>query len=162
MAAVSLGGDAYERLVAAERANAEKPPANPPRFDQLKKSWLIGSGGYSLVWLVSDGCQRYALKQMRKAHLVRDEMLGPELCYREKRAYEEIKPHPFIAHCYGTAQDPANLYLLLELCPMDMYSLVEVCADDKRRLCADWVRFYGASVGTPLLRASHPSSGVAL
>ena len=47
----------------------------------------------------------------------------------EKTAYEEIRPHPFITQCYGFFQDELSLYLLLELCVMDLFELLQLHAD---------------------------------
>ena len=56
------------------------------------------------------------------------------MAFREKTAYEEIRPHPFITQCYGFFQDELSLYLLLELCVMDLFELLQLHADHKGRL----------------------------
>ena len=53
------------------------------------------------------------------------------MAFREKTAYEEIRPHPFITQCYGFFQDELSLYLLLELCVMDLFELLQLHADHK-------------------------------
>ena len=48
------------------------------------------------------------------------------MAFREKAAYDEIRPHPFIIQCHGFFQDPLSLYLCLELCVMDLFELLQV------------------------------------
>ena len=84
MAALEVSGDWYPQLMDAERSYAEQPLAVPTNLGDLRKDQLIGEGGYSLVWLVSLGPERYALKQMHKAELASRRGLGPEVAFREK------------------------------------------------------------------------------
>ena len=150
MAAVQVSGDWYPALIDAEKSYAEQPLGMPSDLGDLRKEQLIGEGGYSLVWLVRLGPERYALKQMHKAELASRRGLGPEVAFREKAAYEEIKPHPVILRCHCCFADERNLYILLELCLMDMYELIEAHADAKGRLPPDWARFYVASIALGL------------
>jgi len=150
MAAVQVSGDWYPALIDAEKSYAEQPLGMPSNLGDLRKEQLIGEGGYSLVWLVRLGPERYALKQMHKAELASRRGLGPEVAFREKAAYEEIKPHPVILRCHCCFADERNLYILLELCLMDMYELIEAHADAKGRLPPDWARFYVASIALGL------------
>ena len=121
MAAVQLGGDNHRRLVELENAYSASIP-EMPLPTELEKLKLIGEGGYSLVWLSKDNAtgKQFALKQMHKAALSSRKGLGPEVAFREKAAFEELKPHPFIVRCFGCFQDPSSLFLLLELCVMDL------------------------------------------
>ena len=74
------------------------------------------------------------------------------MAFREKTAYDEIRPHPFITQCYGFFQDELSLYLLLELCVMDLFELLQLHADHKGRLSQPCTRFYIASVALALVR----------
>ena len=76
MAALEVSGDWYPQLMDAERSYAEQPLAVPTNLGDLRKDQLIGEGGYSLVWLVSLGPERYALKQMHKAELPSSPLAG--------------------------------------------------------------------------------------
>lgn len=149
VAAVELGGDNFKELVAAENMYTGHSQGVP---DELIKDRLIGEGGYSLVWLVHDVAEptkKFALKQMHKASLLARRS-GTEVAFREKTAYDEIRPHPFITQCYGFFQDELSLYLLLELCVMDLFELLQLHADHKGRLSQPCTRFYIASVALAL------------
>ena len=56
------------------------------------------------------------------------------MAFREKAAYDEIRPHPFIIQCHGFFQDPLSLYLCLELCVMDLFELLQVRARVRGRV----------------------------
>ena len=71
MSAVQVSGAWYPALLDAEKTYAEQPLPVPSNLGDLRKEQLIGEGGYSLVWLVTLGPDRYALKQMHKAELLR-------------------------------------------------------------------------------------------
>eukprot|EP00320_Phaeocystis_rex_P009853 CAMPEP_0119092540 /NCGR_PEP_ID=MMETSP1178-20130426/160099_1 /TAXON_ID=33656 /ORGANISM="unid sp, Strain CCMP2000" /LENGTH=217 /DNA_ID=CAMNT_0007076127 /DNA_START=54 /DNA_END=704 /DNA_ORIENTATION=- len=149
VAAVELGGDAFNDLIAAEKAYTGKSQGMP---EELHKDRLIGEGGYSLVWLVydkADPSKKFALKQMHKASLIKRKS-GTEVAFREKAAYDEIRPHPFITQSYAFFQDPHSLYLLLELCVMDLFELLQLHADAKGRFDSECTRFYIASVALAL------------
>lgn len=149
VAAVELGGDDFKALVAAEKAYAGHSQGG---VEEVIKDRLIGEGGYSLVWLVhqkNEPTRKFALKQMHKASLLARKS-GTEVAFREKSAYDEIRPHPFITQCYGFFQDPLSLYLLLELCVMDLFELLQLHADEKGRLSEPCTRFYIASVALAL------------
>jgi len=149
MSAVELGGDAYKQLVASENKYAGQTSGVPA---QLHKDRLIGEGGYSLVWLVldqADPTQKYALKQMHKSSLLKRKS-GTEVAFREKKAYEEIRPHPFVTQCHGFFQDPLSLYLLLELCVMDLFELLQLHADPQGRLSQASSRMYIGSIALAL------------
>jgi len=149
VAAVELGGDDFKALVAAEKAYIGHSQGVA---EELHKDRLIGEGGYSLVWLAHDDAEpprKFALKQMHKASLLQRRS-GTEVAFREKAAYDEIRPHPFIIQCHGFFQDPLSLYLCLELCVMDLFELLQLHADAKGRLSEPTTRFYIASVALAL------------
>jgi len=149
VAAVELGGDDFKLLVAAEKTYTGHTQGAP---EELLKDRLIGEGGYSLVWLAHDQADpsaKFALKQMHKASLLKRKS-GTEVAFREKTAYDEIRPHPFITQCYGFFQDPLSLYLVLELCVMDLFELLQLHADQQGRLTQQCTRFYIASVALAL------------
>eukprot|EP00908_Phaeocystis_cordata_P009651 Transcript_20446.p1 GENE.Transcript_20446~~Transcript_20446.p1 ORF type:complete len:393 (+),score=153.94 Transcript_20446:108-1286(+) len=149
MSAVELGGEAFQQLSAAENSYVGQASGAPT---QLHKDRLIGEGGYSLVWLVheeGDASKKYALKQMHKASLLKRKT-GCEVAYREKTAYEDIRAHPFVIQCHGFYQDSLSLYLLLELCVMDLFELLQLHADAKGRLTQECTRVYVGSIALAL------------
>ena len=75
---------------------------------------------------------------------------GCEVAYREKTAYEDIRAHPFVIQCHGFYQDSLSLYLLLELCVMDLFELLQLQADAKGRLTQECTRVYVGSIALAL------------
>ena len=106
------GGREDLQKVAAEEA--AKSSAERPLPSNLVRHVCVGHGGYSTVWVVADAAtqRHYALKQLRKGHVVALKMA--ERVLLEKKAHEDLV-HPFIIRMYGAFQDELNLYFLLEL-----------------------------------------------
>ena len=124
------GGREDLQKVAAEEA--AKSSAERPLPSNLVRHVCVGHGGYSTVWVVADAAtqRHYALKQLRKGHVVALKMA--ERVLLEKKAHEDLV-HPFIIRMYGAFQDELNLYFLLELAHAD----IEGDAGARRRLLED-------------------------
>ncbi|CCX05692.1 Similar to cAMP-dependent protein kinase catalytic subunit; acc. no. P34099 [Pyronema omphalodes CBS 100304] len=88
-------------------------------FDKIK---ILGTGTFSTVWLVSQkGCENeqppqfYALKQLRKADVVRLKQV--EHIRNEKSILAMCRDFGFITHFIEAWQDRSSLYILLEYSP---------------------------------------------
>ena len=95
----------------------QPPRANAPPRTRLEARATISAGGFGVVRLVCDPVSRlrYALKEIRKAHILQQ---NPEVrcawISREREALEEFN-HPFIVTLIGTYESTGNVYFLLEL-----------------------------------------------
>ena len=56
----------------------------------------------------------YTLKVYEKAKIVHQKMV--QRVYDERAVLRESE-HPFVVHCYGTLQDPRNLYMVMDFAP---------------------------------------------
>ena len=122
-------------------------PENCPETEQLARDILIGEGGFSLIWLaITPESERFALKQMHKARVAR----RVDAVLREKAAFESLPRHPCLVRFYGTFQDDASVYLVLEVCATDLYELVQEHGGRDGRLPESWARIYSASVALAL------------
>ena len=94
------------------------PPAHAPPRTRLDARATISAGGFGVVRLVCDPVSRlrYALKEIRKAHILQQ---NPEVrcawISREREALEELNHHPFIVTLIGTYESTGHVYFLLEL-----------------------------------------------
>ncbi|KAI0669392.1 kinase-like protein [Trametes maxima] len=76
----------------------------------------IGAGGFGRVYLVRSkhNLRFYAIKVLKKETIVR---MGRGSHARNERMMLEAVNHPFIINLWGTFQDPANLYMIMEYAP---------------------------------------------
>jgi len=120
------------------------PPPSPTSFGLasfLVSPEPIGEGGFGKVRLAQHAAtgERYALKQMSKAHLIRQNQA--EHAADESRVLEGLAC-PFIARKFGSFQTAGHLFLVLELAPGgDVYDLLEanggtIGAEDARAFVA--------------------------
>ncbi|KAH1173259.1 hypothetical protein KIL84_017098 [Mauremys mutica] len=75
---------------------------------------VLGTGGFGRVELVRGRGQLFALKRIRKEHVVRRRQ--QEHVCTEKRVLERSRC-PFIVGLFGTFRDSQDVYMLLEFCP---------------------------------------------
>ncbi|KAL3316122.1 hypothetical protein Ciccas_005236 [Cichlidogyrus casuarinus] len=86
---------------------------NPDEYNIIA---ILGVGGFGRVELVhakGDTSRSFAIKRMRKSHIVKTRQQDHVLS--EKRILLSID-HPFICKLYATARDQRFVYLLLEVC----------------------------------------------
>ncbi|XP_067406606.1 cGMP-dependent protein kinase 1-like isoform X2 [Emydura macquarii macquarii] len=74
---------------------------------------ILGTGGFGRVELVRGREQLFALKRIRKAHVVRRGQQGH--VHTEKRVLERSRC-PFVVRLFGTFRDSRYVYMLLEFC----------------------------------------------
>ncbi|XP_030410894.1 cGMP-dependent protein kinase 1-like [Gopherus evgoodei] len=75
---------------------------------------VLGTGGFGRVELVRGRGQLFALKRIRKEHVVLRRQ--QDHVRREKRVLERSRC-PFIVGLFGTFRDSQYVYMLLEFCP---------------------------------------------
>ncbi|XP_077999493.1 cGMP-dependent protein kinase 1-like isoform X1 [Glandiceps talaboti] len=86
------------------------------KISDLKIVATLGVGGFGRVELVNirgDNVRTFALKQLKKKHIV--ETRQQEHIMSEKRIMSEARCE-FIVRCYRTFKDSKYLYMLLEVC----------------------------------------------
>ncbi|XP_006820496.1 cGMP-dependent protein kinase 1-like [Saccoglossus kowalevskii] len=86
------------------------------KIDDLKNVATLGVGGFGRVELVNignDTSRTFALKQLKKKHIV--ETRQQEHIMSEKRIMSEARCE-FIVRCYRTFKNTKFLYMLLEVC----------------------------------------------
>ncbi|XP_075770619.1 LOW QUALITY PROTEIN: cGMP-dependent protein kinase 1-like [Pelodiscus sinensis] len=74
---------------------------------------ILGTGGFGRVELVRARDQLFALKRIRKDHVVRRQQ--QEHVHTEKRVLERSRC-PFVVRLFGTYRDNQYVYMLLEFC----------------------------------------------
>ncbi|XP_029639196.1 cGMP-dependent protein kinase 1 isoform X1 [Octopus sinensis] len=92
------------------------PEFNKLELADLKVLTTLGVGGFGRVELVQikdDDSRTFALKQMRKQHIV--ETRQQEHILNEKKIMAEARSH-FIVRLYRSFKDQKYLYMLLEVC----------------------------------------------
>jgi len=91
-------------------------PKRSFKMDNLEKRVLLGEGQFGQVWLVTDKSERdnraYALKIQSKYDLVAQAQA--EICIRETNIMSQMH-HPHIIKLFGSFQDPAFVYIVLEM-----------------------------------------------
>ncbi|KAF8948148.1 camp-dependent protein kinase catalytic subunit [Haplosporangium gracile] len=90
---------------------AVKP--RPFQLTDFTMSRTIGTGSCGRVHLVQSiyNSRFYALKVLKKKQIVQSNQV--EHVNEEKRILEQIR-HPFLVKTWGTFQDPANLYIVMD------------------------------------------------
>ena len=93
------------------------PHAHMPPRTRLEARATIMVGGFGVVRLVCDPVSRlrYALKEVRKAHILQHcPKTRVKWLLREKQTLEELS-HPFIVTLIGTYESTGHVYFLMEL-----------------------------------------------
>ena len=101
----------------------------------------MGRGAYGQVFLASRNGIKFALKQLEKAHITKDDKV--QAVFRERDLSSELSDHANVVKFHGSFQDEDNLYFLLEYCPFG--SLSDLLRHFKA-LPAELTRFYAAQI----------------
>ncbi|EOD08099.1 hypothetical protein EMIHUDRAFT_43620, partial [Emiliania huxleyi CCMP1516] len=110
---------------------------------ELRKDRIVGEGGYSCVYKVTDVRTKrvFALKQLRKGFVAALNLA--ERVLLEKVAHDELR-HPFICRLFTTFQDADCLYFVLELAEGgDLFDIIERQGGS---LPEPWARHYLGAV----------------
>lgn len=128
----------------AEECNAAwRDSEEQPRPHELRKDRIVGEGGYSCVYKVTDVRTKrvFALKQLRKGFVAALNLA--ERVLLEKVAHDELR-HPFICRLFTTFQDADCLYFVLELAEGgDLFDIIERQGGS---LPEPWARHYLGAV----------------
>lgn len=96
-------------LFAVDMGNGETSPS----LDDFTLLKVIGKGSYAKVMLVSRGDEVYAMKMLRKEHIVKRNQVQHT---KTERNILEAVNHPFIVTLHFAFQTPKKLFFILELC----------------------------------------------
>lgn len=87
---------------------------DPPRLDDFVAVKVVGKGSYGKVMLVRKDKEVFAMKMLRKEHLVKRNQV--EHTKTERNVLEAVS-HPFIVTMHYAFQTPKKLFFVLEFCP---------------------------------------------
>ncbi|KAK3249708.1 cGMP-dependent protein kinase [Cymbomonas tetramitiformis] len=111
--------------------------------DEVEKLAVLGEGGYALVLLVSYKSNLYALKTLKKSHVLMHDLT--KLVMRE-RDIGMACSCPFLVNFMGTYQDKDNLYMMMEpVLGGELYTYLEKHSlSDERGIPEATATFYAA------------------
>jgi protein-serine/threonine kinase len=87
---------------------------DPPCLEDFEAIKVVGKGSYGKVMLVRKGGEVYAMKMLRKEHVLKRNQV--EHTKTERNVLEAVS-HPFIVTMHYAFQTPKKLYFVLEFCP---------------------------------------------
>ena len=122
---------------------------------------LVGEGEFGKVLMATkvDTGKMYAMKVLRKEHLIFRGASSVKQAITEKQVLQEMaaKPHPFIVSLNFAFQDMDHLFLVMDFVGGgDLFSMLE----QKQRFPEPWVQIYGAEIALALEHVHEACSGI--